>query len=164
MRIRTLLICSNIGLAAIAVQAVLAQNDWPSYGRDPGAQRYSPLTQINTSNVSTLVQAWKFETRQTACSGEDYLDVVGGYSESPDTSSKEPHRFDPNAPSTHLLWPITQHRDQNVVADSSECCPSLSPLRRNSIAVVCLWLRCAIPVRSPPNCLCCYTRREFGRG
>jgi quinoprotein glucose dehydrogenase len=61
MRLRTLLLCFNIGLAAIAVRVAIAQtsaqNDWPSYGRDPGAQRYSPLTQINASNVSTLVQA-----------------------------------------------------------------------------------------------------------
>src|SRR4030095_413096 len=67
MRIRTLLLCLNIGLAAIAVQVAVtqasAQNDWPSYGRDPGAQRYSPLTQINASNVSTLIQAWRYETR-----------------------------------------------------------------------------------------------------
>src|SRR5438477_13190808 len=67
MRIRTLLLCLNIGLAATAVQVAvtqaIAQNDWPSYGRDPGAQRYSPLTQINAGNVSTLVQAWKYETR-----------------------------------------------------------------------------------------------------
>jgi len=62
MRIRTLLLGLNIGLAAI-VPVAIAQNDWPSYGRDPGARRYSPLTQINTSNVSTLVQAWKYETR-----------------------------------------------------------------------------------------------------
>jgi quinoprotein glucose dehydrogenase len=62
MRIRTLLLCLNIGLAAI-VQVAIAQNDWPAYGRDPGAQRYSPITQINAGNVSTLVQAWKYETR-----------------------------------------------------------------------------------------------------
>ncbi len=63
MRIRTLLLALNVGLAGIAVQVAIAQNDWPSYGRDPGAQRYSPLTQINPGNVSTLVQAWKYETR-----------------------------------------------------------------------------------------------------
>src|SRR5512143_916949 len=67
MRIGKLLVCLNIGLAAIAVQVAvtqaIAQNDWPSYGRDPGAQRYSPLTQINAGNVSTLVEAWKYETR-----------------------------------------------------------------------------------------------------
>jgi glucose dehydrogenase len=34
--------------------------DWPMYGRDGGAERHSPLTQINRSNVSTLQQAWSF--------------------------------------------------------------------------------------------------------
>jgi len=32
------------------------------YGRDPGAQRYSPLTQITRDNVATLEPAWKFDT------------------------------------------------------------------------------------------------------
>ncbi len=63
MRIRILLIRSIVVLAAFAAGIALAQNDWPSYGRDPGAQRYSPLTQINAGNVSQLVQAWKYETK-----------------------------------------------------------------------------------------------------
>ena len=37
-------------------------NDWPLYGRDPGGQRFSPLTQITPSNVSTLTRAWSFDT------------------------------------------------------------------------------------------------------
>ena len=36
--------------------------DWPSFGRDPGAQRYSPLTQITPQNVSQLQPAWSFDT------------------------------------------------------------------------------------------------------
>ena len=36
--------------------------DWPSFGRDAGAQRYSPLTQINKQNVGRLQQAWSFDT------------------------------------------------------------------------------------------------------
>jgi quinoprotein glucose dehydrogenase len=39
-----------------------AQNDWPSFGNDPGAMRYSPLDQINAKNVSQLRVAWKFDT------------------------------------------------------------------------------------------------------
>src|ERR1700722_7781584 len=53
MRIRILLTL----LLAMA-HGARAQNDWPAYGRDPGAQRYSPLKQINPGNVDTLVQAW----------------------------------------------------------------------------------------------------------
>ena len=63
MQIRTLFIRSIVVLVALAVGIAIAQNDWPAYGRDPGAQRYSPLTQINASNVSQLIQVWKYETR-----------------------------------------------------------------------------------------------------
>jgi glucose dehydrogenase len=36
--------------------------DWRSFGRDPGAQRFSPLTQITRENVARLRQAWTFDT------------------------------------------------------------------------------------------------------
>jgi glucose dehydrogenase len=37
--------------------------DWPTYNRDLAGTRYSPLTQINTKNVSTLVPAWSYRLR-----------------------------------------------------------------------------------------------------
>ena len=37
-----------------------AEADWPMYNRDLAGTRYSPLTQINTSNVSALTQAWSY--------------------------------------------------------------------------------------------------------
>ena len=42
--------------------AGLAQTDWPSYGNDPGAMRYSSLRQIDTGNVEQLKPAWTFRT------------------------------------------------------------------------------------------------------
>jgi len=46
--------------------SALPQNDsgadWPYYGHDAGGMRYSPLTQINRENVSTLKVAWTFHT------------------------------------------------------------------------------------------------------
>lgn len=36
--------------------------DWPSYGNDPGGSRYSPLNQIDRSNVARLRVAWEFHT------------------------------------------------------------------------------------------------------
>ena len=51
-------------LAAMAVPALFAQNDWPSWGRDPGNQRFSSLKQINTSNVARLEPAWQYQMRQ----------------------------------------------------------------------------------------------------
>ena len=38
-----------------------AQSDWPSYAHDAGGQRYSPLKQINTRNVSKLAPAWSYQ-------------------------------------------------------------------------------------------------------
>ncbi len=37
-----------------------AKNDWAAYGRDLGGQRYSPLNQINTKNVTKLKLAWQY--------------------------------------------------------------------------------------------------------
>jgi glucose dehydrogenase len=42
-----------------------AQTNWPSFGSDPGASRYSPLQQINAGNVGDLQMAWKFDTTVT---------------------------------------------------------------------------------------------------
>jgi len=39
-----------------------AQTDWPVYGHDAGGMRYSPLKQINASNVSQLQRAWTYHT------------------------------------------------------------------------------------------------------
>ena len=36
--------------------------DWPSYGRDYSNQRYSPLAQINRSNVKQLDLSWSFKS------------------------------------------------------------------------------------------------------
>src|SRR5436853_5087095 len=35
--------------------------EWLTYGLTPGETRYSPLKQIDTSNVSRLAQAWSYE-------------------------------------------------------------------------------------------------------
>jgi quinoprotein glucose dehydrogenase len=40
-----------------------ADADWPTYNRDLAGTRYSPLTQINTTNVATLKQAWTYRLR-----------------------------------------------------------------------------------------------------
>ena len=48
------LLCTTALLCATS----LAQTDWPSYGNDPGAMRYSALRQINTSNVAQLKLGW----------------------------------------------------------------------------------------------------------
>lgn len=42
--------------------ALFAQADWPSFGNDPGAMRYSALRQIDRNNVKQLKQSWIFRT------------------------------------------------------------------------------------------------------
>src|ERR1019366_7637373 len=59
-----------IGAPALFAQAKPAQEkpaqtskagaDWPMYNRDLASTRYSPLTQINTGNVTKLTQAWAY--------------------------------------------------------------------------------------------------------
>jgi quinoprotein glucose dehydrogenase len=36
--------------------------EWPTYGRDPGATKYSPLAQITSDNVHLLRKAWEWRT------------------------------------------------------------------------------------------------------
>jgi glucose dehydrogenase len=58
-----------ISLALVLVMNSAAQRkpdtDWPSFGHDPGATRFSPLTQITPKNVSQLEPAWSFDTGVT---------------------------------------------------------------------------------------------------
>lgn len=61
-----------------------AQNDWPSFGNDPGAMRYSTLRQIDAANVGRLQPAWTFRTGKPG--SEAVPVVVGGvlYATAPD--------------------------------------------------------------------------------
>ncbi|HYP12495.1 MAG TPA: hypothetical protein VEQ63_01110, partial [Bryobacteraceae bacterium] len=63
-----ILVCERMiyGRAVIAGTLAIAllqgQNDWPVFGRDPGATRFSPLKQIHRKNVRKLQRAWTFHT------------------------------------------------------------------------------------------------------
>jgi quinoprotein glucose dehydrogenase len=46
---------------AVSLSAAAAQ-EWPSYGNDPGGMRYSPLKQIDKTNVGKLTTAWTYHT------------------------------------------------------------------------------------------------------
>jgi quinoprotein glucose dehydrogenase len=59
MRIAPVLV---IGAASALAQITPHTADWPVYGRDPGGARHSPLTQVNTSNVTRLQRAWTYHT------------------------------------------------------------------------------------------------------
>src|SRR5688572_22578453 len=63
-------------VSALATGLLHSQNDWPMYGRDPSASRFSPLKQINTGNVDRLQRAWTFHTGKPGSEGIPI--VVGG--------------------------------------------------------------------------------------
>jgi quinoprotein glucose dehydrogenase len=48
--------------AAVWGQSGAKEGEWPTYGADLGNTRYRPLDQINASNFSKLVVAWRFKT------------------------------------------------------------------------------------------------------
>jgi len=57
-------------LIAVSIACAAQQSiDWPTYGHDAGGQRYSPLDQINTSNVSRLQIAWNYSMKPAAAPG-----------------------------------------------------------------------------------------------
>ena len=77
-------------IAAAALVPVLAQTpkskpgaDWPMYNRDLAGTRYSPLTQVNTTNVANLKMAWSYRlsnapTGRGAASPADAPAAAGG--------------------------------------------------------------------------------------
>ncbi|MBX4869454.1 glucose/quinate/shikimate family membrane-bound PQQ-dependent dehydrogenase [Rhizobium bangladeshense] len=48
--------------ASPAVGGSVPDGEWHQYGRTPFGQRYSPLDQITAENVSTLKEAWRYQT------------------------------------------------------------------------------------------------------
>jgi len=65
-------------LAATTPMPVLAQSssdtppaaDWPNYNRDLAGTRYSPLTEINRSNVAELRQVWSYALGRNVTTGD----------------------------------------------------------------------------------------------
>jgi quinoprotein glucose dehydrogenase len=49
-------------LSILLALTLIADGDWPYYGRDPGGTKFSPLKQIDRSNVQKLKVAWTFHT------------------------------------------------------------------------------------------------------
>jgi quinoprotein glucose dehydrogenase len=54
----------SVALLVVCAHSAFAQNanEWAHYGRDAGGSRYSPLTQIDRSNVARLAPAWTYHT------------------------------------------------------------------------------------------------------
>jgi glucose dehydrogenase len=65
-------------LALVTMGPAAAQNNWGAFGQDPGATKFSTLTQINVDNVKNLKRAWTFHTGDTSGFFESGLIVIDG--------------------------------------------------------------------------------------
>jgi quinoprotein glucose dehydrogenase len=76
-------VCAHLAAQQPGTGRAFTDGDWPRYAGDLAGTKYSKLTQINTKNVSTLVQAWTFQgvgTQQTpiVVDGVLYATTPGG--------------------------------------------------------------------------------------
>jgi quinoprotein glucose dehydrogenase len=64
-----MMVSSLVG--APATENSVKDGEWPAYGRDAGGSRYSPLTQINRSNVKDLKVGWEYHTGEAGWTSAD---------------------------------------------------------------------------------------------
>jgi quinoprotein glucose dehydrogenase len=89
MRATAASICVGLFLLVAACGRDAADRDWPAHGGDPGHTQYSPLDQIDASNVSQLQVAWTYRSGDASPDGRSQIQcnpiVVGGvlYATSP---------------------------------------------------------------------------------
>lgn len=55
--------CSTILALVLSSCSDQSANEWPAYGRDAFEQRFSPLDQIDASNIADLGLAWSYDLR-----------------------------------------------------------------------------------------------------
>lgn len=59
---RVLVAALLMSSVTFAQQKPQGPTDWPNFGNDPGATKFSPLTQITPENVNQLKVAWTYDT------------------------------------------------------------------------------------------------------
>src|SRR5215831_8365924 len=61
---RAILVLALVAAAQFSASAPIDDQvaDWPYYGGDAGGTRYSPLAQIDRTNVARLAVAWEYRT------------------------------------------------------------------------------------------------------
>jgi glucose dehydrogenase len=65
-------------LALVTMGPSAAQDNWAAFGQDPGATKFSTLTQITAENVKNLKRAWTFHTGDKSGFFESGLIVIDG--------------------------------------------------------------------------------------
>lgn len=64
MRIFLIFLITIMVKVASSQSSTPISKEWPNYGNDAGGKRYSPIKQINETNVKKLRQAWVYHTRE----------------------------------------------------------------------------------------------------
>jgi alcohol dehydrogenase (cytochrome c) len=93
---------------------VTSQTDWPSYNGDTRGSRYSPLTQVNRSNVRKLAPKWEVTLPHTAPL-EGTPVVVGGIMYM--TSANECYALD--AGTGRQIWHYQRPRTRNLTGNAA---------------------------------------------
>ena len=66
LRLSTAVLVAAVFAGAPFQGARPQEREWPVYGADQGGTKYSPLSDINRSNVSRLAVAWQWSTGEKA--------------------------------------------------------------------------------------------------
>lgn len=67
-----------LAAGAATVCSYAADTNWPAYGGSPEGTRYSPLKQINKTNVAQLKEAWRYDTADGAGASQTQPIMVDG--------------------------------------------------------------------------------------
>ena len=67
---------TRYAVVLVVLSRGLAQTNWPAFGNDAGAMRYSELRQIDAGNVARLEAAWTFRTGKPGSEASPV--VIGG--------------------------------------------------------------------------------------
>lgn len=68
-RLPSLTLTVAIAVCTPPAPASYDDGDWPTYGRDAGGSKYSPLDRITPENVGVLEVAWQWETGEAPIPG-----------------------------------------------------------------------------------------------
>ena len=63
MRLMPMVLATSVAAGLAGPAGADPAADWPTYGRDKGGQRHSPLAEITPANVAALVPAWTYHMR-----------------------------------------------------------------------------------------------------
>jgi lanthanide-dependent methanol dehydrogenase len=94
-------------------------NQWVMTGRTYDLQRYSPLTQINATNVAHLHPAWSFSTG-TLRGHEGNPLVIGSVMYVHSSFPNKVYALDLTKPGAPQIWQYTPEQDANVIPIA--CC------------------------------------------